>query len=146
MPMINVVKPFTHTTASGKLYYSAGEHEVEDAVADDWYVKAHLAGFTEPPPSRGTLQYAQAMLNTEQAVRRNQPSPPINQPLAPLPPDVVAVASRSGAVPEGAHYFAGGPQEDKPLPEQSATGPQISFFGTPTPAPPATPPAPAREA
>jgi hypothetical protein len=131
MPTIKVAKPFIHTTESGKRHYSLGEHDVDDDVAEDWYVKAHLEGAPTPAPARGSMQYAQAMLNTEQAVRRNLPTAQISQPPAPLPPDVVQVASRSGMVPEGAHYFAGGPQEDKPLPGQGDTAPQVSFFGTP---------------
>ena len=129
MPMITVVKPFTHTTPKGKLYYAVGEYDVDEAVASDWFVQAHLAGYEEPMPPRGSAQYAQRMLNTEQAVRR---ATPVNggslQPPAPLPPDVERVASRTGLVPEGAHYFAGQPQEDKPMPGTNESGPRVSFL------------------
>jgi hypothetical protein len=135
MPKIKVVRAFTHTTAEGKLHYTPGEYDVDDAIAEDWYVQAHLEGYQEPVPAPGTMQYAQAVLNAEQAVRRAQPAGPPTQPPAPLPPDVVRVATRSGNVPEGAHYFAGGPQVDKPLPGQEpAPQSQVNFLGTPPPA------------
>jgi hypothetical protein len=129
MPLINVVRGFTHTTEAGKLRYEPGEYDVDEATAEDWFVKAHLEGFVDPMPARGSTQYAQAMLNTEQAVRRAQPVGPPTQPPAPLPPDVVMAASRTGLVSEDAHYFAGKPQVDKPLPGIEETGPRVSFLG-----------------
>ena len=128
--IIHVVKGFLLPTEGGAppLHYAPGEYEVDEAVAEHWFVKAHLEGFVEPEPRQGTAQYAQAMLNVEQAVRRNLPAPSTNQPQAPLPPDVVHVASRSGTVPDGAHYFAGAPQEDKPMPGQETKGPSVSFM------------------
>jgi hypothetical protein len=130
MAIINVAKSFIHNTATGKLFYAVGEYDVDEAIADDWYVKAHLEGCAEPDPARGSAQYAQAMLNTEQAVRKAEPVAVSIQPHAPLPPDVMQVASRTALVPEGAHYFAGKPQEDKPLPGQDEAGPRISFLSS----------------
>ena len=73
MPIITVVKSFLFPTEAGLLHYDVGEYEVDDATADHWYVKAHLEGYVEPPPKIGTLAYAQAALNAEQAVRREVP-------------------------------------------------------------------------
>ena len=130
MPMIKVVKGFLLPAEGGTMHYAPGEYDVDEATANHWFVQAHLEGFVEPPPRQGTPQYAQAMLNVEQAVRRAQPVGPSTQPAAALPPDVVHVASRSGMVPEGAHYFAGQPQEIKQLPDEDPPRSAISFMGT----------------
>lgn len=133
MPIITVVKAFTLATeGGGKLHYTPGEYEVDDATAEHWFVQAHLAGFVEPMPEPGTAQYAQRMLNVEQAVRNATPVAPNLQPPAPLLPDVVRVASRTGLVPEDTHFFAGGPQEDKPMPGQDE-GPSVSFVRSAAP-------------
>ena len=129
MPMINVAKPFILTLATGKTYYEPGEQEVDAEVAEHWFTQAHLVGFEEPPPPRGSQQYAQAALNTEQAVRLAEPVSGNLQPPAPLPPDVERAASRTGLVPDGAHYFAGQPQTDKPLPTETEQPARVSFLG-----------------
>ena len=56
MPKIVVATPFTFTTASGAIDYPAGVHEVDEDVANHWYVKAHSeAQEAEEPaaPRRG---------------------------------------------------------------------------------------------
>jgi hypothetical protein len=117
MPVIKVVKSFLlPSPEAGLLHYGVGEFEVDEATAEHWYVRAHLEGYVEPPPKPGGLGYAQAALDAEQAVRRDLPMATMTQPRPPLPPGTIEVASRSGMVPEGAHYFAGQPQVDKPMP------------------------------
>jgi hypothetical protein len=75
----------------------------------------------------GTFGYAQAKLNAEQSVRRDLPVDVSTQPRAPINPEAIKVASRSASIPEGAHYFAGGPQEDKPMPG-AEDKPRVSFI------------------
>lgn len=41
MPKIIVATPFSLTTASGAIDFPAGVHEVDEDVANHWYVKAH---------------------------------------------------------------------------------------------------------
>jgi hypothetical protein len=130
MPVITVVKPFLFRPAEGEptRYYEPGEYEVDDATADHWFVRAHLEGYVQPEPAQGTFGYAQAKLNAEQAVRRTDlPAMTSTQPRAPISPEAIKVASRSSMIPEGAHYFAGGPQEDKPMPG-AEDQPRVSFI------------------
>ncbi|TJZ75586.1 STY1053 family phage-associated protein [Chitiniphilus eburneus] len=43
MKTINVIKAFTLTQANGeKAAFEVGEHDVDDALAEHWYVKAHI--------------------------------------------------------------------------------------------------------
>ena len=50
MKKIQVEKPFllTHDDATQRRF-TAGAHEVEDAIADHWYVKIHLAPEEKAP-------------------------------------------------------------------------------------------------
>jgi hypothetical protein len=141
MPTVNVVKPFTLQLdppvlgtepdtqkdptgelklmrniygQSDKIRFELGTYEVTEEIASHWYMKAHLAGYEPPPPAPGTHQFAQEALLAAQGVRMAQPVSMQGQAPAALPDDV-RVASRSGTVAEGSHYFAGAPQEDKPL-------------------------------
>ncbi len=125
MPIINVVKSFLFPTDAGLLHYDPGEYDVDEDTASHWFVQAHLEGYQEPEPSMANPAYSQIKLAMEQAVRQPVAAPArMEQPRAPLPPNVIHATSRNGAVPEGAHYFAGQPQVDKPL--EAATG--ISFL------------------
>ncbi|GAA5786133.1 STY1053 family phage-associated protein [Chitiniphilus shinanonensis] len=43
MKTINVVTAFTLTKGDGeKISFEVGEHDVDDALAEHWYVKAHI--------------------------------------------------------------------------------------------------------
>jgi uncharacterized protein len=57
MRVINVATRFTLNLASGaRRAFEAGRHEVEEAVADHWFVKAHLA---REPAAAVALEEAQ---------------------------------------------------------------------------------------
>src|SRR3954465_11746487 len=150
MPTIKVAKAFTltlepkplgeSTDVAGKpvtvyqgepdkLRFTPGEHEVEQAIADHWYVKTHLEGAVEHHPQR--LLYQQAAEQAGQQARGT--SQPIVQHSIPGE-GASEVMSRSGEVPEGAHYFAGAPQVDRPMPGEGGPGePGIGYL---PPAPP----------
>lgn len=135
---------------SEKLRFVPGLYDVSDEVADHWYTKAHLRDYVPPPPAPGTHQFAQEALLAAQGVRMMQPVHQQGQAPAPLGDDV-RVMQRSGTVPEGAHYFAGQPQEDKPLPPNEVRPPgeartettenrDTSYLSSRPPAAPAEPP------
>jgi hypothetical protein len=48
------------THPSEMRYYEVGVYEVDDFIAEHWYVKAHLKGFMEPPKGPGTAEYQNA--------------------------------------------------------------------------------------
>src|SRR4051812_25055428 len=144
-----------------KLTFMPGEHEVEDAVAEHWFVRPHLEGAVEETPQfvlyqQGAAQAAQwarqgAQMGVQQTIGQPpetaipDPALPMEQRkqaaedyAAPQQKEVPEVASRSGTVPEGSHYFAGKAQEDKPLPGHEPQAPGVSFLGgAPTPHQPA---------
>jgi hypothetical protein len=159
MPIIHVAKRFTlqmqcidaeGKPAEGeplKLDFTPGDWEVTEEIANHWFVLPHTVGYIEPGPIRGTPQYAEQALKAQQAARQTVGVQKLGQPAAPIPPEVVPadshpqVASRSGMVSEGAHYFAGRPQEDKPIPGSGIAllGQQqvgIAQSGPPPPMPP----------
>src|SRR5258708_5021852 len=59
MKTIHVAKPFNLTVShDDSLHFEPGHHEVEDSVADHWYVQQHLA---HADPALGTEDYAKAL-------------------------------------------------------------------------------------
>lgn len=91
--------------------FEVGFHEVSEAVADHWYVRAHLAGFEQPAPQKAQADYAFQMraLQAGKAGRNGTSVAEAAPPPAPLPP---------GVQTQEKHYFAGGgPKEDLPPPE-----------------------------
>lgn len=63
MPVIHVAKPFLlNVDNSTLLKFEAGVQEVDQAIADHAWVKAHLYGATEGSPTVGTPDYAAMML------------------------------------------------------------------------------------
>lgn len=111
-----------------KWRFVPGTYDVSEEIANHWYTKAHLVGFEPPAPAAGTHQFAQESLLAAQGVRMMQPVSQQGQTPAPLPDDVKVM--RPGEMPEGAHYFAGQPQEDKPMPgrEPQASTQSVSFL------------------
>lgn len=56
---INVVKPFTLTKQDGSVHhFGVGEQEVDEDVADHWYVQHHTDDPPEYNPPPGTPEYA----------------------------------------------------------------------------------------
>jgi hypothetical protein len=101
MPTVRVIKHFILQHDDGrKVEYIPGRYEVDEETAAHWYFQAHLEGYEEPPPPDGTQQYAQKMLNVEQAVRMGEPVADQGQKPAPTPPGT------QRAEPD-THYFAG---------------------------------------
>jgi hypothetical protein len=144
-----------------KLTFMPGEHEVPDDVAAHWFVQAHLEGAVQDNPQFAPYQQGAALAaqwarqGAQMGVQQTIGQPPETAiPDVALPmeerkqaaedyaarqqKEVPEVASRSGTVPEGSHYFAGKAQEDKPLPGHEPQAPGVSFLGSaPTPnAPP----------
>jgi hypothetical protein len=109
------------TVEGEKVWFDPGIYDLPEEVAGHWMIRAHTEGYRPPPPDIGSPQYAQQAALAQQAVRMMQPVTRQGQQPAPLPPGV-SVASRSGMVSDGAHYFAGNPQVDRPLP--GSEGPQ----------------------
>jgi hypothetical protein len=160
MPVIHVVKPFTLsldpkplgqgqdeggrevTVFQGepeKRVFGIGEHDVDDSIANHWYVRAHLEGAVEHNPQH--VLYAQGAALAEQRVRQQIIQPPgteVSDPGVPMQQRVeaaqFAAMSRSGEVSPGAHYFAGQPQVDRPLPGHEPQAPGVAFM---PPSPPA---------
>jgi len=144
MPMIHVVREFRfqsettvipakfndhgvvvqpeQVTKGEILRYVPGVYEVSEAMASHWYIQPFLDGYipTAPPPPNTPL-YATQVALAQQAVRM---ATPVSAQMArPAQDDVpqaapAKVASRSGMVAEGSHYFAGEPQVDRPMPGQ----------------------------
>jgi hypothetical protein len=76
--------------------FAVGVHEVDDAIANHWYVKAHLKGYVPPEKGPGFAEYRPpAMLTPPRAddgrMDPSQPMPADALPPreAPLPPGVV---------------------------------------------------------
>ena len=146
MAVINVVKAFDYNVPPSiidwreegnrkypvygpvvRVKYDVGFYEVSDAMAEDAYVKAHLDGYEEPPRPRPSMgQGAQQALWAQQAVRMATPierqvaaaTPPPPTPASPQALSVPAATTWAQVPPPtpSAHYFAGQPQEDKPMP------------------------------
>jgi hypothetical protein len=114
MAIITVAKPFTlqlepvkretvdprdwtkkieEVLPSETLFFPMGIHEVEDRLAEHWYVKAHLKGYVEPPRGPGTAEYQMAQA---QKPRETAPTDP-TQPTQPMPSD--ASEPRMAALP-----------------------------------------------
>jgi regulator of protease activity HflC (stomatin/prohibitin superfamily) len=68
MAKINLVRPITARLDDGSIHYlAAGEQEVDQKIADFWYVKANEVGYQAPPPPPGTYAFAVgARLKAEQ--------------------------------------------------------------------------------
>jgi hypothetical protein len=159
MPIIDIAKPFTlhlpkqigkddkdnpiFDNDGERINFTPGLWEVTEEIAKHWYVGPHLVGYVDPGPAPGTQQYAEQALRAAQAARQTVGVQKLGQPAAKLPPDTIPaeahpqVASRSGMVSEGAHYFAGQPQQDKQIP-----GSPVSFMATPAGIPQSGPPPP----
>lgn len=129
MPTIHVVKKFTfqhnpHQTGSyidektqkevpvyalegEREIFTPGFYEVSEAVANHWYVRAHLEGFVDPLPQTGAPDYAQKAAFAAKAARNGTSMEEAAPPPAPEPP---------GTTP-AKHYFAGQAIEDKDPPQ-----------------------------
>jgi hypothetical protein len=84
MPTITVVKQFMLKDDNHRLTeYLPGTYDVDEAVAEHWYVQAHCEGFVEPPPKVGHEQYAQTALLAAQAARVGESTEAQKQPPAP---------------------------------------------------------------
>lgn len=56
---INIVESFTLTHDDGQQQkFNAGQHEVEDHIADHWFVRAHSDEPAPLDPPVGTQEYA----------------------------------------------------------------------------------------
>ena len=144
MPTINVAKAFTYQhdpEQTGTRYdeklgkdvpmfaamghqqrFTVGQHEVTEAVANHWYVRAHLEGYVSPGPVPGQADFAQQQALAAQAARNGTSVEAQMAKPAPVPPNV-EVMHTTGEVPPDAHYFAGGRQ---PEPQQPAG---VSYLG-----------------
>lgn len=133
MPVIHVVKAFTfqhdpertgtrRDDKTGEMVpvfaaigrqerFEPGYHDVSEALADNWYVQAHLEGFVDPPPPLGAPDFLQQQLLAASAARDGVSMTAAAPQPAPLPPHVDVMRSGSN-IPDGAHYFAGKPQQD----------------------------------
>lgn len=94
--------------------FEPGYHDVSDTLAGHWYVQAHCEGFVDPPPPLGSPDFLQQQLRAAAAARDGVSMDAAAPQPAPLPPHVDVMRSGSN-IPEGAHYFAGRPQEDKQI-------------------------------
>lgn len=56
---IDVADPFDFTDSKGAVKrYPRGRHEVDEEMAEHWFVRAHLAGAPPPAPVPGSTEYA----------------------------------------------------------------------------------------
>jgi hypothetical protein len=94
-----------------RIEFLPGTYDIADPeITEHWYLKCHLEGYEEPPIPDGTAQYAQKMLNVEQAVRMAEPVEDQGQ----KPADTPMPQGVERAVP--VHYFAGQPIPDQQQP------------------------------
>lgn len=67
MPFVNIVKAFRLTQDNGvSRWFNAGRHEVEQFVADHWFVRAHS---DNPPPAQAPPGSPEAVLREFEAAR-----------------------------------------------------------------------------
>lgn len=60
MKQVNIITPFTLTLEGGRQQkFTTGLYELEDELADHWYVRAHSDKAPPPRPPVGTPEYAQ---------------------------------------------------------------------------------------
>lgn len=96
--------------------FAVGRHEVSEAVAEHWYVKAHLEGYVNPPPQVGQPDFLQQQLLASQAARDGVSM----EEAAPKPaPPLIEVMQSGSNIPQDSVYFAGKKQPEQPTP---ATG------------------------
>ena len=116
MAMITVAKPFTlqhdpltrtvkdpmnptkeieETLPSRLQYFDVGVFEVEDHIAQHWYVRAHLKGYQEPPKGPGSAEFQMAQMQRPKPDGATPEAP--TDPTQPMPPD--ATAPRQAALP-----------------------------------------------
>jgi hypothetical protein len=131
MPVVRVVKGFIlNLDTKRKIRFEPGEYTVDQEIADHWYFKAHLEGYEEPPPARGTLEFARAAQGVaiaEISARTGEAPERIVPRAAELPPSVL-IAKPDGGTTQP-HYFAGDPMRiGQPL-----TGVAPSYLGAQPP-------------
>lgn len=74
MKTVKIVRGFTFNHPDRRLeYIPAGEHEMDDAMADHWFVRAHSDNPPEQEPQMGTPEYAETRVTRRRRLKDDQP-------------------------------------------------------------------------
>jgi len=81
---MDVTKEIIEVMPSELQFFDVGIYEVEDHVAEHWYVQAHLKGYQEPSKIPGMAEF-QAAQAAQPVTKEDNSSP--TEPSQPMPSD-----------------------------------------------------------